>query len=412
MELTATKYRQTEVGLIPEDWACMKIGSITNASAGGTPNTKIKEYWGGTIPWMNSGELNLKHVHDVENRISEEGLSNSSTKYIPIFSVLIGLAGQGKTRGTAALNHIKLCTNQSIAAIYPSKKHDSFYLYYYLDSLYTELRKLSTGDGGRGGLNLHIIKNILVPLPTLTEQKAIAQVLSDTDALIQALAKKIAKKKLIKKGVMQKLLMPKEDWVTKKISEISSITGAGVDKKINEKEHEVKLLNYMDVFKKDYLFQDMFSHEVTAPLSKLSSCNVLKGDIFLTPSSEMRTDIGISALAMENMEGIVYSYHVNRLRYTVDIDIKFGLYILKTRNFLKQVETLCEGSGKRYVLSLTKFKELEITYPDNKAEQQRISEIIYSIDSELDQLENKLEKYKLAKQGIMQQLLTGKIRIL
>jgi type I restriction enzyme S subunit len=112
------------------------------------------------------------------------------------------------------------------------------------------------------------------------------------------------------------------------------------------------------------------------------------------------------------MEGIVYSYHVNRLRYKVDIDIKFGLYILKTRNFLKQVETLCEGSGKRYVLSLTKFKELEITYPDNKAEQQRISEIIYSIDSELDQLENKLEKYKLAKQGMMQQLLTGKIRIL
>jgi type I restriction enzyme S subunit len=204
------RYKQTEVGVIPDDWRTFNVGSLTNTSAGGTPSTRVPSYWGGNIPWMNSGELNLKQVYDVENRITEEGLANSSTKYIPKYSILIGLAGQGKTRGTAALNHIKLCTNQSIAAIYPSKKFDSFFLYFYIDSQYDELRKLSTGDGGRGGLNLSIIKSIKIPLPpTLTEQKAIAQILSEMDAEIAQLETKKEKYQAIKQGMMQELLTGK-----------------------------------------------------------------------------------------------------------------------------------------------------------------------------------------------------------
>jgi type I restriction enzyme S subunit len=171
---------------------------------------------------MNSGELNLKFVYEVENRITESGLAESATKLIPKHCVLIGLAGQGKTRGTAAINFVELCTNQSIAAIHPSEYLNFRYLFYNIENRYSELRGLSTGDGGRGGLNLTILKNLFIPVPLLPEQTAIANALSDMDALISQTEKLIEKKKAIKQGVMQDLLKPKEGWVTMKLKEIAT----------------------------------------------------------------------------------------------------------------------------------------------------------------------------------------------
>jgi len=188
------------------EWELKRIGEFTDCTAGGTPSTLISQYWGGSIRWMNSGELNLKHVYDVSGRITEAGLANSSTNIIPKKCVLIGLAGQGKTRGTVAMNHVELCTNQSIAAIFPNSKFSADYLYYNLDARYDELREMSAGDGGRGGLNITIIRAILVPFPTLLEQTAIATVLSDMDAEIAALEARRDKTRALKQGMMQELL--------------------------------------------------------------------------------------------------------------------------------------------------------------------------------------------------------------
>ncbi len=188
------------------EWEVKRIGEFTDCTAGGTPSTLVASYWGGSIPWMSSGELNLKRVEEVEGRITEAGLRNSSTKMIPKKCVLIGLAGQGKTRGTVAMNFIELCTNQSIAAILPSSGFIPEYLYYNLDARYDELRELSAGEGGRGGLNLTIIKSIAIPLPLLPEQTAIATILSDMDADIAALEAKLVKTRQIKQGMMQELL--------------------------------------------------------------------------------------------------------------------------------------------------------------------------------------------------------------
>ena len=116
-------YKKTKVGWIPEDWECLRIKDIANLTAGGTPSTRYSKYWNGTIAWMSSGEVNLKRVFDVKRRVTEEGLKNSSTKLISKHSVLVGLAGRGKTRGTVAVNEIDLCTNQSIAAIIPNKRN-------------------------------------------------------------------------------------------------------------------------------------------------------------------------------------------------------------------------------------------------------------------------------------------------
>jgi type I restriction enzyme S subunit len=187
-------------------WDYKKIGEFTDCVAGGTPNTTVESYWGGNIRWMSSGELHQRFVYDVEGRITEEGLKNSNTKIIPANCVLVGLAGQGKTRGTVALNKVPLCTNQSIAAIYPNDLFSSEYLFYNLDDRYEELRSLSTGSSGRGGLNLTIIRDVLVLFPEKNEQQAIAQVLSDMDREITALEQRRDKTKALKQGMMQALL--------------------------------------------------------------------------------------------------------------------------------------------------------------------------------------------------------------
>lgn len=190
------------------DWHDIAIGSFADVYAGGTPSTANPAYWGGDIPWMSSGELNKKVVSFVQGRITQAGLENSSTRIIPAHCVLIGLAGQGKTRGTAAYNTISLCTNQSIAAILPNpSEFDSKFLYYYMDTQYKALRELSDGGGGRGGLTKKLIEEFSVRIPVdLEEQVAIASVFTDIDYEIEKLEKELNKYRGIKSGMMSELL--------------------------------------------------------------------------------------------------------------------------------------------------------------------------------------------------------------
>jgi type I restriction enzyme S subunit len=391
MEQVKKGYKKTEVGVIPEDWDVVRIGSFTDCTAGGTPSTNIKSFWGGNNPWMNSGELNLKHIYDVGNRITEEGLKNSSTKYIPKYSVLIGLAGQGKTRGTAAINYLELCTNQSIASIFPSSTHNSFFLYYFLDSQYYELRKLSTGDGGRGGLNLGIIKNIFVPLPPLPEQTAIANALSDMDELITQTEKLIEKKKAIKQGVMQELLRPKEGWVKFTIDQCCEILN-NLRKPLNDSERQK-----------------------------------MKGDIpycgangIVDFISNYLTDIEIILMAEDGgyfdeyktrpiayrMSGKCWvNNHAHILKAKINFNQDFIYYSVVHKNILDYI-----NGGTRAKLNKSELKNIEIYFPEKK-EQDKVSKILNDLDTEIDSFEKRHKKLKLQKQGMMQVLLTGKIRL-
>ena len=111
---------QTRLPGFSSKWEAKQVREFASCTAGGTPSTLVREYWGGSIRWMSSGELQLKTVRDVDGRITEYGLVNSSAKMLPTGCVLVGLAGQGKTRGTVAMNLVPLSTNQSIAAIVPN----------------------------------------------------------------------------------------------------------------------------------------------------------------------------------------------------------------------------------------------------------------------------------------------------
>lgn len=174
---------------------------------GGTPSTTVDKYWGGSIPWLASTEIHQKIITRATKNITNIGLNNSSAKMAPKDSVLIALAGQGKTRGTAAFLAYPMALNQSLAALVAADETDSKFLYYLIENMYLELRELSSGDGGRGGLNKTLIKNINIRLPReIKEQHAIAEVLTAIDEEIESL--KIEKEKMIqiKEGAMDDLL--------------------------------------------------------------------------------------------------------------------------------------------------------------------------------------------------------------
>ena len=153
-------YQEDNAASAPADWVVLKIGEMTEVSAGGTPATGNESYWfPPEVPWMSSGEVHKRRIYTTEKKISALGLTNSAAKVFPKKSVVMALAGQGKTRGCVAVLEAEVATNQSLAAIYPSKAFDTDFLFQNLDWRYKELRSLSSGEGGRGGLNLSIIKS-------------------------------------------------------------------------------------------------------------------------------------------------------------------------------------------------------------------------------------------------------------
>jgi type I restriction enzyme S subunit len=174
---------------------------------GGTPSTKVDKYWGGSIPWLASTEIHQKIITRATKNITKIGLNNSSAKMAPKDSVLIALAGQGKTRGTAAFLAYPMALNQSLAALVAANETDSKFLFYLIENMYLELRELSSGDGGRGGLNKTLIKNINIRLPReIKEQHAIAEVLTAMDEEIESLETEKEKMMQIKEGAMDDLL--------------------------------------------------------------------------------------------------------------------------------------------------------------------------------------------------------------
>ena len=149
-----------------------QIDEFSDLFAGATPSTKVSAYWeSGTIPWMSSGEVHMGRVTSTEKKITQLGYDKCSTKMVPLHTVVIALAGQGKTRGTVAITEIELCTNQSLCAMITDGTVLSEYLFHNLNNRYEEIRNMCAIAGGRGGLNLKIVGRIKVIVPSIEEQK-------------------------------------------------------------------------------------------------------------------------------------------------------------------------------------------------------------------------------------------------
>ena len=179
--------------LCPNGVEYKKLGDVAKCYSGATPKTGVAAYWeNGNIPWMNSGEVNLGRVFQTEKKITQIGFDSCSTKMVPPHTVVIALAGQGKTRGTVAITEIELCTNQSLCAIEVDESLvNSYFLWHYLKGQYQTLRKISSGDGTRGGLNQIMIRNFEIPVPPLEVQTKIVEILDNFTELEAELEAKL-----------------------------------------------------------------------------------------------------------------------------------------------------------------------------------------------------------------------------
>lgn len=380
--------KRTEVGVIPEEWEVKRIGDFTDCTAGGTPSTDIPRYWGGDIRWMSSGELHQKFVSEVEGRITEEGLRNSSTKIVPANCVLVGLAGQGKTRGTVAMNRVPLCTNQSIASIFPNDNFVPEYLFYNLENRYFELRSLSTGDGGRGGLNLTIIRNILVPFPPLPEQQEIAAALGDVDSLLAALDRLIAKKRAVQAAAMRDLLTGRVrlpgfegEWETRKLGEIFRLEYGKSQKGIVMPDGIYPIL------------------ATSGEVGRTNQFLYDKPSIVIGRKGTIDTPRYVD----------VPFWAIDTTFYTIIRDgysPKFLFYLLSTINW----QGYNEASGVPSLNANTIYA-IRVTLPILPTEQTAIAAALSDLDAELAALERERAKWQSVKQGMMDALLTGRVRL-
>lgn len=168
-------FKSTWADTIPAHWEQLRLGRMTRIYAGGTPDKTNAEYWGGDIPWLNSGTVNQWMITEPSEYITSQGLAASSARWVPKGALVMALAGQGKTKGLCAQTGIDATCNQSMAAIIPDFGVNR-YLLYWLTANYRNIRGMASDDL-RDGLNLALLGQIPVPVPPTDEQQAIADYL-------------------------------------------------------------------------------------------------------------------------------------------------------------------------------------------------------------------------------------------
>jgi type I restriction enzyme S subunit len=412
-------YKQTDVGVIPEDWIVAELEDICRETItygivqcgphieSGVPYIRVSD--------MNHPDLDVSGMLRTSPTIAAQ-FSRSMVREGDIVYALRGKIGEvRRVDSTVAGANL----TQGTARLSANSRVDADYLLWSMRSQ----RALRQGDLAAKGstfreITLEALRKIQLPISPLPEQRAIAAALSDVDALLAKLDAFIAKKRDLKQAAMQQLLTGATRlpgftgaWEVKRLGDVGDIAGSGVDKKIRPHESPIRLLNYMDVYREDFIYSEGLDHWVTASPNQARRCVVQKGDVFFTPSSETRDDIARTAVAMESIGDAAYSYHVVRLRLKEPWDLRFRAYAFKTRAFLAQAETQCDGSGTRYVISLGKFRNLTVVVPPLN-EQSAIASILSTMDNELAILTARRDKTRALKHGTMQELLTGRIRLI
>jgi len=201
------EYKQTPIGTIPKEWEVVKVEDVAETSSGGTPNRSKKEYYGGNIPWVKSGELKDNTIYDTEEKITENGLKNSSAKLLPRGTLLVAM--YGATVGKTGILGIDATTNQAVCAILPKNNSLNLsFLQYYI--IFARNRWISQSSGGaQPNISQEIIRTSRIPLPKFEEQQKISEILSTLDTKLALEKKEKARLERIKRGLMDLLLTGK-----------------------------------------------------------------------------------------------------------------------------------------------------------------------------------------------------------
>ena len=162
------------------------IDIVKRVYSGGTPDTRKNDYWNGNIKWLSSGETRNNFIYDTDKKITELGVTNSSTKLALKGSIVMACAGQGFTRGQTSYLMDDMYINQSVICIEPDEnKVDGLYLYYFFKNNYQLLRTLSDDHSSRGSITTAMIKEFEVDFPDISVQKRISSLLYSLDQKIE-----------------------------------------------------------------------------------------------------------------------------------------------------------------------------------------------------------------------------------
>lgn len=306
------------------------------------------------------------------------------------------LAGSNLTRGVALLAINKDYLNQFVKQQLKSEPQKKIFENRLNGSALKEIA-------------ISVLRKIPVSLPpTKAEQTAIADTLSDADALIQSLEKLIAKKRLIKQGAMQELLKPKEGWVVKKLGGIGTFKkGKGI-KKDEVSSDGFPCVRYGELYTHHHEYIKKFNSFISVETAKESQ-RINKGDLLFAGSGETKEEIGKCAAFVDEI--IAYAGGDVIILSPNNCDSLFLGFLLNHEKVAKQKAQKAQGDAVVHIYPCN-LSEIDIPLPPTKAEQARIATILSDIDAEISALETKLAKYKQVKQGMMQELLTGKIRLI
>lgn len=407
--------KQTEIGWIPEDWEMKQLGYVIDVYRGGSPRP-IQDYItkkSNGINWIKIGDTSAtgKYIYSVSEKITPEGEIRSRRVYPGDF-----LLSNSMSFGRPYILKIEGCIHDGWLVLQNySTSFDSEFLYYLLSSKVILDQYYSKAAGSSVlNLNKELVSSVYLLVPTLPEQEAIAGALSDADAWIESLEQLIAKKRLIKQGAMQELLTPKEGWEVKSIFEIAdSKRDLFNDGDWIESEHIVdegiRLVQTGNIGIGKFLNKANRKYINELSFNKLKCKELREGDLLICRLAEPagraclfpKTDDYKSVTSVD-----VTIYRPDVQKY----DRRFLLFSLSTDQWFTDVIEQVGGTTHKRI-SRGNLGRIKISVP-SLTEQTRIATILSDMDAELEALEQQLHKARQIKQGMMQELLTGRIRLL
>lgn len=396
--------KKTDLGLFPIDWSVSDWSSVLDGfTSGATPSRAIKDYFKGNIRWITSGELNYNIIIDTIEHISKDAVKRTNLTVHPpgtFLMAITGLEAEG-TRGSCGIIGKESTTNQSCLAIYGTSRLMIPYLFYFYVKYGDWLAKHYCQGTKQQSYTASLVKRLpIIYPPSIEEQRCITEVLSDVDNLISSLQKLVQKKKAIKQGAMQELLTGKKrlpgfsgEWEKNTLKQICEfINGRAYS------QHELLSKGKYKVLRLGNLFTNSHWYYTDLELNEKQYCE--KGDLLYAWSASFGPTIW-------DGEKSVFHYHIWKIKCSEIIDKKYLYHFLNAdvSSILNELQ-----GGTMSHLTKENMENRLCSYP-NLDEQQAIAKVLSDMDCEVEQLEKKLAKYQQIKQGMMQELLTGRIRL-
>ncbi len=426
MELRAG-YKQTEVGVIPEDWDVASLSDLGSVVRGGSPRPAgdPRFFNGSFIPWLTVAALtniseNQMHVSETVGFLTEEGSKHSRT----LEQGTLIIANSGATLGVVKILGVKCCANDGIAAIVNHRKGDKEFVCHYVNTLTKYLREVVATGNGQPNLNTKLIKHIAIPFPTAPEQRAIATALSDVDALLAKIDQLIAKKRDLKQAAMQQLLTGQTrlpgfsgEWEVKRLGDLFAFSGGHTASRDQLSNSGYCYLHYGDIHKSTKTYIDLEAEyldipKLTVRLSDVTTSAMLKdGDVVFVDASEDDDGTSRHVVVVNPLEKpFISGLHTIVAKAKGDLlDNGFKRFCFQTKSIKRQFQFFAVGT-KVSGISKTSIAKIELKFPPT-AEQTAIATVLSDMDAELAALEARRDKTRALKQGMMQALLTGRIRL-